>query len=347
MKKTILILFAMTIAAGCGSMQKKPKAPPDPAAFEELTAGKYWEYKSNVAGKVINEWQSPDGIWQYGQYVVKRALDRNLTYELEREIDLEIMRYFKVRTSVLDEIGATLPCIEAKITSVSSREEGRITIDKGTAEGVREGRYATALLKMGEGKRSGLYEVMDRYYYEHIKDVVATFVVERAEEDTATLKFLQRRGERRWKDLQEGATVFVGPAPIWKREILHIIPYAVEELARLVTAYTRERAMEKIAEFLAVRYDGDKTTIDEMLTLLESGEPETRKVIITALRQITAREFGYAPEKDAEKNRDAIKRWKKWWAEERSSFEVISPKKGKKRDTRDDRLHDRGWGPAP
>jgi len=124
-----------------------------------------------------------------------------------------------------------------------------------------------------------------------------------------------------------------------------VIPYAVQELPRLVSGYTREKVISKIVEFLSTRYDGDKATIDEMLKLLESNEPQTREVIVETLRQITGMNCGYQPEKTPEKNRSAVERWKRWWAKERSSFEGIRPKKGKNQDSRDDHLHDRGWGP--
>lgn len=344
MKKLTLVLFVAALAAGCGSTPKKPSGPPDPATFEELSAADYYAYKSNVAGKVINEWRSPDGLWQYGQYVVKRALDPDMTFELEREIDLEIMRRFKVRVSALEDVGAEGASIEAKITSVS-QAEGRITIDRGAADGVRAGCYMTALAGLSEGQRGGLFPVMDRYYYERIKDAVAMFVVEQADEHAATLKILQRRSERGWQNLKAGGAIFTGFMPQWKHEILHEIPYAVEELPRLVPGYTKESTAEKIAEFLATRYDGDKTTIDEMLNLLENKEEATRKVVVLALRRITGREFGYSPEQDIEKNRRAIEQWRNWWAGERSSFEAIIPKKEKKGDSENDRLHDRGWGP--
>ncbi len=346
MKRLLVILFVTALGAGCGSTQRRPAAPPDPSTFEELSAADYWAYKSNVTGKVINEWRSPDGIWQYGQYVVKRALDPRLTFELEREIDAEITRYFKVRTSALEETGAMLsPAIEATLVEVS-KENGKIVIDRGKVDGVREGCYAAALLDLSEAKRNGLFPVMDRYYYERIKDVVAMFVVEEVEEHTATLKLLQKRDERGWHNLTEGAPVHVGFPPKWKWEILHVIPYAVQELPRLVSGYTREKVISKIAEFLSTRYDGDKATIDEMLKLLESNEPQTREVIVEALRRITGMNCGYQPEKTPEKNRSAVERWKRWWAKERSSFDGIRPKKRKKRDSRNDHLHDRGWGPS-
>lgn len=344
MRKLLFVLLVAVAAGGCAGTPKKPKGPPDPATFEELSAADYYAYKSNVAGKVINEWRSPDGLWQYGQYVVKRGIDPQMTFELEREIDLEIMRYSKVRVSALEEIGAEGASLEAKIASVSQAER-RITIDKGAVDGVRAGYYMTALINLSEGQREGLFPVMDRYYYERIKDVAAMFVVEQVDERSATLKIVQRRSERGWHNLKEGGTVFTGFMPQWKYEILHRIPYAVEELPRLVPSYTKEETAEKIAEFLATRYDGDKAAIDEMLGLLESKDESTRKVIVLALRQITGREFGYSPEQDAEKNRRAIERWREWWEGERSSFEAIIPKKEKKRDSENDRLHDRGWGP--
>ena len=326
-----LILAGITallaaVPASCYSTTPEHKGPPDPATYEELNARTYFALKSNVEGKVINERQSEDGLWQYGQFVLKRTLDPAMPIEREREIDATIMAYFKARTGEVEAIGGMLkPHIEAAVQSAG--EDRLITVDKGTADGLKAGYFATAMKKLSDTQRQSLHNVMARYYYENIDEVVGIFEVVEAGEHSCTLKPLEFREGKTMRNVETGAPVIFGFAPKWKYEILHMIPYAVSELPNL-HVMTKSEAVSKMTDYLVTYYDGDKATIDEMITLLSDNSPVTREVVSAALKRITGMDFGYNPQADAAETARVAKRAQEWWDKERSSFEGFSPKKG-------------------
>ena len=320
----IATLFAIALAS-CIPAPEQKKGPPDPSTYEEVNARTYFALKCNVAGKAINEWQSADGLWQYGQFVLKYTIDPTLSFEREREIDATIMKYFKVRTSDVEAIGALLrPPVEAAIQSVN--EDRSITVDKGTADGLKAGYYAAAMKKLSDADRQALHSVMARYYYENIDDVVGMFQIIEAGEHTCRLKPLEFREGNTLRGVEIGAPVVFGFAPKRKYEILHMIPYAVGELPNL-HAMTKSEAVSRLIDYLVTYYDGDKVTIDEMIALLSDNSPLTRQVVSAALKRITGMDFGYDPQANAAEIAQAARRAQEWWDKERSSFEGFSPKK--------------------
>lgn len=322
-----VMALAMVCAAGCQSEPITPKGPPDPATYEELTARQYWLYKSNVDGKAINEWRSPDGLWQCGQYVSKKgSADWG---DKEQDIDIAITTRFKARTSDIEAIGGTRsPPVEASVQTLT--EDRRITVDKGEADGLRAGCYATVMLKQSDIQRSALRNVIVRYYYENIYDVAGVFEVVEIGEHAATLKPVAFRAGRAWRDIEAGAPVTFGFAPKWKHEILHMLPYAVDELPGIADIPGRPAAVAKLTAVLVDKYDGDKATINEMIALLDDASPVTLEIINGALAGITGMDFGYSAENDAAANKGAVEAWRAWWEKERSSFDWIASKKEKK-----------------
>jgi hypothetical protein len=311
--------------SGCTSTET-PGASLDSSVVEELSARAYFGYKSNVEGKVINEWQSPDGLWQRGQFIPKRTLDQSMRIKEQRGIDAQISGHFKVRRSDLEAVGALLnPHIEAAVQSVGA--DRRVTVDKGSADGVKAGYYATAMVKLSDVQRQALQNVMWRYYYENISEVVGMFEVVEAGEHSATLRILMFREGKSLRDIEVGVPVIFGFAPKWKYEILDTIPYAVGELPRLEEGLTGEMVIKRLTDFLVEFYDGDKVTIDEMIKLLEDNSPVTRRVVGEALARITGKQFGYDPALEPKGNQRAIAEWKAWWGKERSSFNGLKPKK--------------------
>ena len=342
-----LLSLVVILFAGCTAKESRVSAP-DPLTFGEITVRQYWEFRSNLLGKVISEEKTEDGTFVHGRYLLKRTLSEpKVSLEELQEIYASSMTDFRVDSAQLAATGACLDNpFTAEIEDVNpDRDEQTVTVQKGSADGVRLGYYAFAHEKVDENLETTRDVMFVRYMYEDIGVVIALLEVIAVDEHSATLKVLGFRPGRslkaQWSALS-GSYIQFGFPMKSKFNILYNVPDAIQSLVD-TDLWTREDARQKIVKALVQLYDGDKATVGEMIARLSSGDIDTRTVTVEALRGVTGQEFGYEPEDSPEDSARAIESWREWWDKSRRTFGLNPPEREKTQKSKD-HLYD-NWRP--
>jgi hypothetical protein len=342
-----MVFLTVALFAGCTTKESRVSAP-DPLTFGEITVRQYWEFRSNLMGKVISEEKTEDGTFVYGRYLLKRTLSEpKVSLEELQEIYASSMMDFRVDAAKLAATGAFLETpFAAEIADVDPAGEAQtVTVQKGSADGVRLGYYAYAHKKVDENLETTRDVMFVRYMYEDIGVVIALLEVTAVEEHSATLKVLGFRPARsrrvQWNALSSGYIQFGFPRKS-KFNILYNVPDAIQSFVD-TDRWTREDAREKIAKALVQLYDRDKATVAEMISRLSSGNVDTRTVTVEALRGVTGQEFDYDPEDSLEDSARAIESWREWWDKNRRTFGLKPPEREKTKKSKDHLYDD--WRP--
>ncbi|MFH1550824.1 MAG: hypothetical protein ABIH04_09725 [Planctomycetota bacterium] len=343
----LLLSLVVVLLAGCTTKESRVRAP-DPLTFGEITVRQYWEFRSNLMGKVISEEKIEDGTFVYGRYLLKRTLSEpKVSLEELQEIYASSMTDFRVDSAKLAATGAFLDNpFTAEIADVKpARDEQTVTVQKGSADGVRAGYYAFAHEKVDEDLETTRDVMFVRYMYEDIGVVIALLEVTAVDEHTSTLKVLGFRPGRslkaQWNALSSSYIQFGFPRKS-KFNILYNIPDAVQSLVD-TDLWAREDARQEIARALVQFYDGDKATVAEMIARLSSDDVDMRTVTVEALRGVTGQEFGYESEASPEDSARAIESWREWWDKNRRTFGLKPPERKKTQKSKDHLYGD--WRP--
>ncbi len=144
-------------------------------------------------------------------------------------------------------------------------------------------------------------------------------------------------------DPDEGVRTAAGYAlgNVWTTKAKEAAP---KVMAALIKALDDKSAEVRMAAAASLGRIGDKSAVDALIAHLDEDVPLVLNVIVEALRRRTLKNFGFQPyeildespdnpidtlekykeakERLAQKRKEAIDKWKQWWAENKDTFEV-------------------------
>jgi len=332
-KRTGLPLIVIMLLGGCVTGESSVKAP-DPAEFDEITVRYYWEMRSNLNGKIISEDKTQDGETIFGKYLLKRRIHVGSKLSLEQihEVDAASMTDFRVSAEQLAQAGAfPEKPFTAKLSDIQP-EMREVTIDKGSKDGIGVGYFAFAHKQVDEKMEGSLHVMLSRYINEDIGDVIALFEVVEVSEDSSTMKVLNFRYGRNWRDITRPCYIQFGFPRKSKFNILDNAHNAIQDLVD-TGKFNRKSARVRLVNALFEFFDGDKATVTELIAHLSGNDIDNREVAVCVLQEITRQDFGFDAEDKPEIRQRAISSWLKWWDKNRVTFGLKEPERGKtKRD---------------